>query len=248
MDSITLSAVVLAKNEEKNLARRLISLNFCDEIIVIDDSSTDKTVEIAKSAKATVYSRNLDGDFAGQRNFGLEKSRGEWILFVDADEEISQELQKDCFYLKRRDWFWGRELRHGETKKVRNKGLIRLVKKGSGKWFGKVHEEYKIKNQKPKIKNLVNYLDHYPHQTVKDFLNEINFYSTLRAKELFNNNKKTNIFEITLFPLGKFIYNYFICFGFLDGAPGFAYAFFMSLHSFLVRTKLYQYTRIDTKR
>lgn len=263
MIKIYLSVVVLTKNEEKSLEKCLKSLVFCDEIIIIDDFSTDKTIEIAKSYKAIIYKRALDGDFSAQRNFGIEKSRGEWVLFIDADEEVTTDLKNEirsvvipsersesrdhnivAFYLKRRDWFWGREMKYGETKKVRNEGLIRLVKKDAGKWVGKVHEQFKIKNEKFKIKRLNYYINHYPHATVKDFLKEINSYSTLKAKELFENNKKTNIFEIIFFPFGKFLLNYFIYLGFLDGPSGFAYAFFMSFHSFLVRAKLYQYKRI----
>lgn len=76
-----ISTVVLARNEEKNIKRCLSSLQWCDEIIVIDDYSTDKTVEIAKKAKATVYQRALKGDFAEQRNFGLDKACQDWVFF-----------------------------------------------------------------------------------------------------------------------------------------------------------------------
>ncbi|MFN4212850.1 MAG: glycosyltransferase family 2 protein, partial [Microgenomates group bacterium] len=211
-----ISAVVLIKNEERNIERCLQSLTFCDEIIVIDDYSTDTTVkkirnwqfEIGNKIKIQVYQKHLNNNFAAQRNFGIEKARGEWILFLDGDEEISEELKKEikkifdirysilgenvgAFYIKRRDFWWGRELRYGEIMKVRNKGLIRLVRKGSGRWVGKVHEKFEIGNSKLKTRSFKNYINHYPHQTVKEFLKEINFYSTLRAKELFNQGKKT---------------------------------------------------------
>lgn len=254
-----LSVIILTKNEEKNIRRCLESVRkLADEIIVIDDKSTDNTVEIAKSLSATVYERELNDDFSSQRNFGLEKAKGEWILFVDADEELTPELQKEIiklvhtpsdmvaaqgvFYLKRRDFFWGRELKYGETKKVREKGLVRLVQKESGKWLCPVHEEFQSDK---KHAYLQSYLNHYPHQTVKEFLQEVNHYSTIRAKELYKKGKKTNIFEIIAYPFGKFTLNYLFKLGFRDGAAGLAYAFFMSFHSFLVRAKLYQYWEID---
>src|SRR6185437_16673815 len=87
-----ISAVVLTKNEEKNIVHCLQGLQWCDEIIVIDDNSTDQTVALAKKHKANVFTRSLQGNFAQQRNFGLDKTTGDWVLFIDADERISAEL------------------------------------------------------------------------------------------------------------------------------------------------------------
>ena len=261
-----LSVVILTKNEEKNIDRCLRSLDFVDEIVVVDDYSTDGTLsQISKikkqneKLKIKIFQRNLNSDFAAQRNFGMEETSGEWILFLDADEEISEELKEEIkeviryaslerddlvgLYIKRRDFFWGRELQFGEVLKVRRKGIFRLIKKGFGKWYGKVHEELKINppvgGKKLKTLQLRNFINHFPHQTVKEFLQEINFYSSLRADELFKQGKKTNILEIIFYPLFKFILNYVIYFGFLDGSSGFIYAFMMSFHSFLVRGKLF---------
>ena len=252
-----LSAVVLTKNEEKNIERCLRSLDFCDEIIVIDDYSIDKTAEtvhkVLKVHKVyKVIQRKLNGDFAQQRNFGLSKANNDWVLFVDADEEVSKELKKeiigldsrlrgndtDTYFIKRRDYFWNKELKFGEVKKVREQGIVRLVKKNSGTWMGSVHEVfYTAKN----IGQLDGFINHYPHPTLKEFINDINNYSSIRAEELFNRGTGTNVFEIIFFPFGKFLYNYFFNLGFLDGPAGFTYAFMMSFHSFLVRAKLYQF-------
>ena len=139
--------------------------------------------------------------------------------------------------MKRRDYFWGKELKYGETKKVRNQGIVRLVKKGAGKWMGTVHEVF---NTVENIGSLNGYINHYPHPTLKEFIEDVNTYSSIRAEELFNQGVKTNIFQIIFYPLIKFKYNYFILLGFLDGPAGFVYSFMMSFHSFLVRSKLYQ--------
>ena len=263
-----ISGVILTKNEEKNIIRSIRSIQFSDEIIIIDDFSTDRTVEMAEKFGAKIYKRKLAGDFAGQRNFAMEKAKNEWILFVDADEEISNELEQEIrysfldigkrkqhlqfqiselagFYLKRRDFFWNKEMKYGETAKIRNQGLIRLVRKGSGKWIGKVHEEFKLKKSVLYTERLKNFIDHYPHPTVKEFLQTVNYYSTLRAEELQAKGKKAGILAIIFYPFGKFFLTYVLKLGFLDGAAGFAYAFFMSFHSFLVRAKLYQFTKID---
>ncbi len=245
-----LTAVVLTKNEEKNIERCLKSLVFCDEVIVVDDFSQDKTVEIVHNfdKNIKVIQRKLNNDFAGQRNFGLSKSKNEWILFIDADEEVSDELkseiqnlnlQKESYFIKRRDHFWNRELKFGEIRQIRQIGLIRLIRKSSGTWMGDVHEIFHTSKNTGQLNS---FLDHIPHPTLKEFISDVNRYSDIRSQELFNKGVKTNIFEIIFLPSGKFIYNYFFNFGFLDGAAGFTYSFMMSFHSFLVRSKLYQLT------
>src|SRR5260221_6699426 len=121
-----ISAVILTKNEEKNIEACLKTLTWCDEVIVIDDNSTDKTISFAKKLGATVYEHVLDGDFAAQRNFGLEIAKGDWILFVDADERVSQALAFEMqaiitlhidhvsgYYLRRLDTMWGKVLHFG---------------------------------------------------------------------------------------------------------------------------------------
>ncbi|OGK11643.1 hypothetical protein A2768_00930 [Candidatus Roizmanbacteria bacterium RIFCSPHIGHO2_01_FULL_37_16] len=255
-----ITSVILTKNEEKNIIRSIKSIQFSDEIIIIDDFSTDRTVEMAEKFGAKIYKRKSAGDFAGQRNFAMEKAKNEWVLFIDADETISEQLKSEIelkikneklknkiegFYLRRRDFFWNKEMKYGETAKIRNQGLIRLVRKGSGKWIGKVHEEFKLKKSVLYTERLKNFIDHYPHPTVKEFLQTVNYYSTLRAEELQAKGKKAGILAIIFYPFGKFFLTYVLKLGFLDGAAGFAYAFFMSFHSFLVRAKLYQFTKID---
>lgn len=247
-----ISAIILTRNEEKNIEKVINSLPFCDEVVVIDDFSQDKTVEIAEKLGAKVFKRKLGNNFSSQRNFGLEKSRGDWVLFIDADEELTKELAREiqetitkkqetsAYYIKRRDYWWGREMRFGEIRTVRDKGLIRLMRKNSGKWVNFVHEVFQTDGPVGKLNT---YLNHYPHQTLAEFLQDINFYSTVRARELQKKGKQIGILEILSYPFGKFITNYFFKLGFLDGPAGFVYAFLMSFHSFLVRAKLYQYTK-----
>lgn len=245
-----ISAVVLTKNEERNLERCLGSLSWCEEIIIVDDFSSDKTVEIAKKFKAVVIQRKLDADFSGQRNFGLKRAKNEWVFFVDADEVVLPDLAQEIsshlksvslsvvgFKINRRDFFGGKWLKYGESGDSRP---LRLARKNAGSWKGKVHEIWSIDGE---VENLKNYLEHYPHQTIGEFLEDVNFYSSLRSQELFEAKQPAGIFEIIIYPLGKFFENYFIRLGFLDGEPGIIYALMMSLHSFLVRAKLYQLWR-----
>lgn len=243
-----ISAVVICKNEAENIVECLKSLSFCDEIIVIDDNSIDSTQKIVnglKNSKIKVFEHALDNDFSKLRNFGLEKAKSEWVLFIDADERVSGalafeisnatifSLQFNGFYIKRRDIMWKKELKYGEPGSIK---LLRLGKKGFGKWEGNVHEKWNIRG---KVKQLSNPLLHFPHKTIKDFLLEVNFYTSIRAKLLFKKGIKANFISIFLYPSGKFLLNFFIRRGFLDGVPGLIFAIMMSLHSFLVRGKLW---------
>ncbi len=241
-----ISVVILTKNEENNIAECLQNLSWCDERIVIDDESTDKTVHISKKHGATVYSHLSNGDFASQRNFGLEKAKGEWVLFIDADERVSDALAYEImqhvnnaidpysgYFLKRIDKMWNSNLEHGEIGGIQ---LLRLAKKEAGHWIGKVHEKWQVKGT---THTLNNPLIHYPHQAITEFLQEINIYTDIRANELYENKITSNFFTIILYPTSKFIYNYFLRRGFQDGIPGLIIAIMMSFHSFLVRGKLW---------
>ena len=263
------SVVILTKNEEKNIKECLETVGWADEILVIDDNSTDKTPEIVSSfakamedkqsskLKVKIYERDLNGDFASQRNFGLEKAGGparnasqsdaggDWVLFVDADERVTPKLRDEIkrivdykyaagngFYLKREDVMWGKVLRHGETANVR---LLRLGRKDAGKWERRVDEFWNIEGE---ISELENSLLHYPHQTMTEFLESINYFSTLNARAFYDEGKKTTLKD-WFKPPAKFIQNWILRGGFFDGMPGFAVALLMSFHSFLVRAKLY---------
>lgn len=244
-----ISAIILTKNEEQNIEKCIQSIKWCDEIILIDDNSSDKTVEIAKKYKAAIFSRSLNNDFSSQRNFGITLAKNDWILFIDADEivsdalsfEISNEIKLkgnnlrtfNGFYIKRSDFMWGKQLRYGETGNIK---LLRLGRKDSGFWEGKAHEKWKIEGL---IGGLSNPLLHFPHKTLEEFLKEINFYTDIRANELKNKNTKVFFWSILLYPLGKFIFNYIIKRGFMDGMQGLVIGIIMSGHSFLVRSKLW---------
>lgn len=240
-----ISAVVLTKNSEDTIAETLGSLSWCDEIVIVDDNSKDSTVSIAEKHNARVVKHALHGDFAAQRNFGLSQAKGDWILYVDADEVVSPELVseirmaitdriKDGYFLKRQDTLWGHVLRHGETSQVR---LIRLGRKGAGVWVRPVHEVWQIHGY---VGTLNNPIIHYPHPNVTQFLRDINDYSTANAEYMFDMRRRVKWWQIIAYPNAKFIQNYIWRRGFLDGTPGAIVALMMSFHSFLTRAKLWQ--------
>jgi len=241
-----ISVVVLTHNSQNMISAVLESLKWCDERIIVDDYSIDKTREIAKAAGCTIYQHSLNDNFAEQRNFGLEKAKGEWVLFVDSDElvsgklcdEIQNALKKESkivgYYLSRRDTMWGRELKYGETAHVK---LLRLAKKTAGIWERSVHEIWRVHGP---VAYLVSPLLHFPHTSVSSFLSRINLYTSLNARQFYKEKKRFSVWQIIVYPKAKFIQNYFYRLGFLDGGAGFVSAMMMSFHSFLTRGKLWE--------
>ena len=246
-----ISLLLLTKNERENIKKYWTWLDQCpniNEIIVIDDNSTDDTTkELRKLANShrqiKIYNRDLAGDFAQQRTFGLSKTTNHWTLWLDADESPGQELieyinnidtsQYKAFSFKRNDIFLGKKLKHGETA---HQDFVRLFHKDFGSFNGKVHEIWQPTSSVLKTNYAIN---HYSHPTLYPFLQKINFYSDIRAQELYSQKVKTGLLDIIFYPLAKFILNYFIRLGFLDSTPGIIMALSMSLHSFLVRAKLW---------
>lgn len=242
-----LSAVVLTKNEEQNIERCLKSLTFCDEIVVIDDYSTDKTLSIAQKYKSRIFINKLSNDFSKQRNYALKKTKGEWVIFIDADEIVSSELaveiknkiindNYDGFLIQRKDFFLGKILNYGEVGDIK---LLRLAKKDKGFWLRSVHEIWQIEG---KIGYLKNPLFHRSHNNIKSFLTKINYYSTINAKYLKSNKTQITFIDLIIYPSIKFIHNYLLKMGFMDSIEGLIFALMMSFHSFLSRAKLYLLT------
>ena len=240
----SLTVVVLTHNDESRIIDCLECLGFADELIIVDDASSDRTVDLARSFTDKIYKRDLSGNFSNQRNFALNNAHNPWVLFIDSDEFISERLKNEIlskiqsksvigYFLNRVDVMWGKKIIHGEAGEVK---LLRLAKIGSGKWHGKVHEVWRVKG---KTDELTQSLIHAPHQSVREFIADVDRYSSLRAKELGEAGARSNAFLIAAYPMGKFIVNYFIKKGYKDGIAGFIYAMTMSFHSFLVRGKLY---------
>ena len=256
-----LSAVVLLSDEDiATIERCLDSIAWCDEIILLLDNSKEDSSKTESEIKDKIlnhslknYShisllrRPLDADFSAQRNFGLEKTGNDWVLFIDADEKVTDKLKKeiqtkldsdisvktDGYLIKRDDYIFGKKLRYGETGKI---SFLRMGRKIAGRWEGKVHEMWKING---KTEELENSLDHHPHQQVASFLESINFYTEILSGEWYKAGKKVSVLDIIIYPKLKFIANYIFKLGFLDGTAGLVMAIMMSMHSFLVRSKLW---------
>ena len=238
---MSISAVVLTKNSKATLARCLNSLKFCGEIVVVDDYSIDTTIKVARAHGARIFRRHLDGDFAAQRNYGLAKTKGEWVLFLDSDEELASHGPRatgyyDGYYIKRRDFWLGREIKHGET----NIKLLRLAKKGSGQWIRRVHEYWDVRGQ---VGSFDAEIKHYPHPSLRDFIAEINSYSQIHADEIKKEGKSPSLSAAVFFPILKFLQNFVLRQGFADGVHGLVIAGIMSFHSFLAWSQLWLNSR-----
>ncbi len=240
-----LSVGIITFNEEKILPKTLEAVRkVADEIIIVDSHSSDRTVDIAKSFGAEVYDEKWKG-FGPQKNSVIEKCRGEWILLIDADEELSVELLEkidqikngifdhDVYEINRCSVCFGKELRYGGWS---NQYVTRLWKKGTVKVSDNlVHEEYITEAEVGRIKEKIY---HYSYLTLSDYFDRFNRYTTLGAQEYYKRGKSSGILKIILNPIYKFLRMYFLRLGFLDGIEGFVIACTSSMYSMVKYFKL----------
>lgn len=189
MKQNNISAVIIAKNEQEVIGECIESLKWCDEIIVIDSKSTDKTTTIAKEKGATVFIHDF-ADFSTQRTVGQEIATGEWILYIDADERVSDELKREiinliespkehAYKLKRKNYYMGKEWPGEEY-------LERLfIKKYLKGWRGLVHETPIVDGS---IGALEGPLYHYTHRTLEAMLQKTIIWSSVEANLIYKSN------------------------------------------------------------
>ena len=227
-----LSVALITLNEEANLPRTLESVmplvrDGQGEIIVVDSGSTDRTLEIARSHGAKVFSEPWKG-FAAQKNSAMEKASGDWVLQLDADEalepglpeEINAAIQESStssgFWIPRKNFFLGRWIRHGGFYPDRK---LRLIRRGAGKFeeYG-AHPTIKVTGPTRALKYA---LIHSAYPTLRGYLDHMNSYSSFGAElALERGHRRFSLINIVLRPKLTFIYNYFFRLGFLDGREG----------------------------
>lgn len=246
-----LSVVLITHNEERNLGRTLESVKplVADgrgEIIVVDSGSTDRTVEISETYGAKVFLEEWKG-FAAQKNSALDKASGDWILSLDADEEVEPTLAEEIghyilgrarestqdgvpnrtialiattitgLWIPRKNHFLGLWIKHGGYWPDRK---LRLFRRGAARFENRlVHEDVKLEGQAHELNGA---LLHHSYPTVSDYIEHMNRYSTLGAEMVVAKGPvHFTAINLTLRPLATFIYNYLLRLGFLDGKPGF---------------------------
>lgn len=184
-DSPTISVIVIALDEERNLPGLLAQLGWADELIVVDGGSYDNTAVVARAGGARVFERPFD-DFACQQNFALSQARGDWVLSIDADERLTPAMiaeirsrvadqRFDAYRVRIRSTIFGRRFRFSGTQDDRQ---VRLVRRGAARWVGEVHETLEVTGL---VGQLWSWMDHDPLPDLAAFLAKMHRYTTLAA-------------------------------------------------------------------
>ena len=226
---LTLSAIVIAKNEARNIADCLKSLAFCDERIVVDSGSSDGTVSIAQDNGAKVVSHPFEG-FGAQKNFALSLAQGEWVISLDADERVSENLGKeimqaigragaDGYEMPRLSTFCGRPMRHSGWYPDY---VLRLFRRGNARFSDDlVHERVVCEGRVARLKSP---LIHHPVLRLEDALSRMDRYSTAGADMLEASGRRVSVSTGIGRGRWSFIRPDILRAGFLDGREGFLLA------------------------
>ena len=239
---IDISTVVITLNEEANLARCLESArSISREILVIDSGSTDRTREIAAHYTDRVLVHAWQG-YGAQKQFALDQARCAWVLSIDADEELSPELQDeiarlddggDGYLLPRRVWYMGRWILHGVWYPD---PVLRLFRAGRGRFTNDpVHESVQLAGHARRLRGS---LRHYPYRDLAHHLAKLNAMTTLAADEMFERGRRTSWVRLALQPPWEFIRSYVVRGGWLDGVPGLVVAALHAHYAFMKYVKL----------
>jgi len=245
-----LSVTIITLNEEKDLSRCLASVaNLADEIVVVDCGSKDNTAEIAKKFKAKVFYRKFD-NYANQKNFAAEKASGDWLLSLDADEEIepnlAEEIDKviksdgcDGYSIPRKNIIFGKFIKYTRWQPELDRHIW-LWRKSKGRWVEDVHEEVAVDGE---VGRLENAKIHHQYETVSEFLVMMNRYSELDAKQRVKNGVKFSYFRLFFDPVYNFSVRFFYRLGFLDGWRGFILSYLMAIYHLQLWIKIWERER-----
>jgi len=241
-----ISAIIITLNEEKNIERCLQSLDWADEIVVIDSFSTDRTVALCKKYTNRIIQHKWDG-FAQQKIFATSQARYDWIFSIDADEEVSDQLKYEIIRIKqstpaaqayrmpRKMFYLGKWITHGSWYPDYK---VRLFNRQHGHWEGlDIHEYWQVKGSCEKLKGD---LLHYSYKDITDHLQKINTLTSKAAAEMLKKGERNSVWNLIINPFLKFFKSYFIQAGFLDGFVGLIIASMGSYYVFLKYLKLWE--------
>lgn len=251
MDKLPLSVAIIAYNEEDIIGRTLGAVkDIAAEIIVVDSHSTDRTREIAESYGAKVYVEDWKG-YAGQKNSALEKCTKEWILFLDADEVVSEELKEsirqelkhpraDGYLINRRTYYMGKLLRYTWQPEWR---LFLVRKSVNPKWVGEPHARLYIASKN--IGKLKGDLIHYSYKSFQHHVYKSLTAAKNTAYTRYKQHKSVSLLHIILNPIWAFVKTYIIQRGFLDGYPGLIASIMALIYTFFKYSFVYEYRLKD---
>jgi glycosyltransferase involved in cell wall biosynthesis len=242
-----ISIIVITNNEEKNIGRCLASVQWGDEIIVVDSGSTDATVDIAKSLNARVIARKWEG-FAKQKEFALQQAKHEWIFSLDADEEVTNELKEEIlqtirlphalngYEVPRKSFFLDRWIKNGGW----YPGLqLRLFKKSKTRMNHRpVHEGFLVEGLTGLMKSDIN---HYTYNSLHQYIEKMNDYSSLDVMNKIARGRVIRWYHFILNPLSVFLRMFVSLHGYRDGVHGFLLAYYSAVHALAIYAKSWEY-------
>lgn len=242
-----ISVIIITGNEEKNIEQCLISVDWADEIIIVDSESSDKTVELAKKFTDKIFIREWEG-YVPQKRYALSLTSNEWILNIDADERVTPELKEeiiktipgdtDGYLIKRKNYLFEKEI----TSCGWNRDFqMRLFRKSKTELPDKlVHEGFVVKGT---VRKLNNVLIHNTYSSLHNYLKKVNVYTSLKAEEVYRQKNKVTALTIIGHTFSAFI-RYFISLkGFKDGMHGLIISFVNSLSTLLTYVKIWEKQR-----
>jgi len=252
--NIKISVAIITFNEEDNIKRCIDSVDFADEIIVVDSLSSDNTCQIAKELGAKVIDQKFLGHIA-QKQLAVDNCTNEWVLSLDADEELSKELKTeiqnllalpleyDAYIMPRVSFHLGRWIRHGGWYPD---AKIRLFNKNKAHWGGyNPHDKVIVDGSVGKLEGD---LQHYVFDDLRHNIDTNNSYSSIMASDLDKDGKQFSYLKLFLKPVGKFLEVYIYKRGFLDGMAGFIIAVGASYSMFLKFAKLWEIQKVQKNR
>ncbi len=240
---IKISTIIITKNEEDNIRNCLETVKWADEIIVVDDFSHDKTLDIVREYTGRIYRQEWLG-YGRQKQFAVDKATGEWILSIDADERVTSELKSEIldavkaeefcgFYIPFKFFFLGHLMRFGGCGREKH---LRLFRKDKGRFDEEaVHEGINVDGELGKLKN---YILHFSYKDKEDYFKKFREYTSLDAEKRFNLGKKAGWGHIILLPCWEFISRFIFKLGFLDGVYGLQWALYSAQYVYVKYLKL----------
>jgi hypothetical protein len=246
-----ISCCIICFNESANIRRCLESVKWCDEIIIVDSFSTDQTVAICREYTTRILQRPWPG-YVEQKRFALAQASHEWVLNVDADEEVSPELQReildvlqrndpsvDGFYIPRLVYYLGRWWWHGWYPGHR----LRLFRKAKVRWGGmNPHEKVLLRGQADRLRGD---LYHYTYEDITDHLRTLNALTEVATQELIQRGKRARVSDMLLRPVWRFLRFYFLRGCVWEGVPGIFVAVTSAFYVFLKYAKLREGTPLN---
>jgi glycosyltransferase involved in cell wall biosynthesis len=249
-DRIPVSVAIITKNEEVNIGDALESVKEFEDIVVIDSFSTDRTPEICRRYTGRFIQHEWQG-YARQKQMAVDYAAKDWVFILDADERVTPELKTEIkekikdtpfsgFYIPRKNFFLGRWIRHSgwwpdHTLRLFRKDVSYVQQR-------EVHEKVVVEGSVGYMKAPI---EHYTYRTISDYINKMEIYTTLSARELVDKKSITPIVSMMISPVFVFFKMFFLRQGFRDGIHGLVLATLYSMYTFLKYVKIWEHRRVS---